>query len=303
MDSFDNVSKFFEQQRAEEAGMDVDICGDCGVRMETSEREDGAVVCPGCGVMRQFEAFEPTERVNSKFSVGVGPNRRYLNLTQSYQPVQLNNLVAYFTARHREYKGEMTIPATITAIVAKTYNELQKLTADGIINASYRGNVKDQILAALIYFTCLKHGIARSRREVKEFMGLDHTSGITQGEAIVRGLNANGHIDVVVTETAGIRAARYLEALKIPTGVEFIADCVSFAEDNFLCVQSQLNSKVVGALWLFIRYSRINVTDDEIEAVAGTRRSTFMKFVSLVMSREYFPAFVPIFERNHVPLV
>lgn len=280
----------------------VDMCAECGVSMENSEDDAGFVVCPNCGIMRVCETVDMSEQGNAKVRMKRAGGSRVYNISQENSQSQLATLVEEFTARHREYKGP-AIPAMITARVARAYNDLQKLTANGIICASYRGSVKGQILAAMIYFMCLRNGISRTKKEVKEFMGLEHNSGIAQGEKLVRKLHALGYIDIVTDESAMTMALRFLEALSIPNGAEFIAGCVNVADKNFICTTCQLASKVAGALWVYVRYSRLRISDEEIEAKVTTRKSTFIKFAAAILSRDYFELFLPVFEENNVPFV
>lgn len=295
----DQLALYFNKPTATAA----DVCDECNIPMENSEDNTGFVVCPLCGVMRVCDpTADITEQGNAKVRMKTGGVSRVYNMSQENSQSQLSALIAEFTARHREYKGP-GIPAMITARVARTYNDLQKQTAAGVISASYRGNVKGQILAAMIYFTCLRNGISRTKKEVKAFMGLEHNSGISQGEGIVRKLHSHGVIDVVADESAAAMAARFLEALGIVGGAEFIADCVETADKYFLCTACQLASKVDGALWIYIRFSRLRISDDEIEAKVTTRKTTFMKFAHAVLSREYFPLFLPVFERHGVNFI
>lgn len=295
----DQLALYFNRPAAASA----DLCAECGVGMENSEEDAGFVVCPQCGIMRQCDiSADITEQGNAKVRMKTGGGSRVYNISQENSQSQLAALVAEFTARHREYKGP-AIPAMITARVARAYNDLQKLTASGVVCASFRGNVKGQILAAMIYFMCLRSGISRTKKEVKMFMGLEHNSGIAQGEHIVRKLHTHGFIDIVTEESAKTMAQRFLEALGIPNGADFIADCVDVADKHFLCSASHLASKVDGALWVFIRYSRLRISDAEIEAKVTTRKSTFMKFAAVILSREYFPLFLPVFEAHGVPFV
>lgn len=285
------------------ADASADMCDECGVSMELSEDDAGFIVCPLCGRMSHCDvASDISEQGNAKVRMKTGGSSRVYNISQENSQSQLAALIAEFTAHHRVYTGP-AIPTMITARVARDYNNLQKLTAAGTISASYRGNVKGQILAAMIYFTCLRNRISRTKKEVKAFMGLEHNSGISQGERIVRKLHSHGVIDIVEEESAATMAARFLEALGIVGGIEFIAGCVAMADKYFLCTACQLASKVNGALWVYIRYSRLRISDEEIEAKVTTRRSTFMKFADAILSREYFPLFLPVFEEHGVPFV
>jgi len=280
-----------------------DICGQCNIRMEMSEEDAGFIVCPSCGCMTICDATTGAgEQGNAKVRIKTGGSSRVYNISQVNFQSQMAALLAEFTARHRVYTGP-AIPTMITALVARDYNELQKLTAAGTISASYRGNIKGQILAIMIYFRCLRNGISRTKKEVKSFMGLEHNSGISQGERIVRKLHANGVIDIVEEETATTIALRFLEALGIDGGAEFIAECVETADKYFICAACQLASKVDGALWIYIRFSRLDISDELIESKVTTRKSTFMKFANKILSNEYFPLFLPIFEKHGVPFL
>jgi transcription initiation factor TFIIIB Brf1 subunit/transcription initiation factor TFIIB len=125
-----------------------------------------------------------------------------------------------------------------------------------------RGNIKDEVLAGLIYFECIRASIVRKKKDIALFMKLP-TNGFSRGEDILRNLQAEGKIDIPVDEEPieGF-VDRYLEELNLdnPNYIKFIVELVDESERRKIGMNSQLSSKAVGALWIIITQCGLNIS-------------------------------------------
>jgi transcription initiation factor TFIIIB Brf1 subunit/transcription initiation factor TFIIB len=188
--------------------------------------------------------------------------------------------------------------------VVNQYNDIQVKYTEVNIDKKFvhRAAIKDEILAGLIKFECIKCGIARKNKDIAMFMRLA-TSGFAKGENMLRELHAQGIIDIPINEDPIVGyLPRYLEALNISNEryYDFVAELVDYSESIYMGYRSQISSKIVGALWIIIRKEKLAITDKELEKAAdNTKKNTFVKFYDLVMSN--IDVFVDIFNKYEIP--
>lgn len=193
------------------------------------------------------------------------------------------------------------IPTSILSKAAESYNEIQK--NDGC-NKKFvrRGNVKDQILAALIQYHCIKEGISYKKSQIARFMGLE-TDGFSQGESILTDLAARGLIDIEQNEEPidGF-VEKYLDTLSINTPAHrgFVIEIVTRSEERKVGMNSQIPSKIAGTIWLLICRLNLKITAKSLEAAADdTKKSTFIKFYNTVI--HHIDMFADIFDKYNIP--
>jgi|AntRauTorckE6833_2_1112554.scaffolds.fasta_scaffold03014_6 transcription initiation factor TFIIIB Brf1 subunit/transcription initiation factor TFIIB len=161
-----------------------------------------------------------------------------------------------------------------------------------------RSNVKNEIIAALIFFECNRRNIPRKPKDIANFMRLNN-DGFSAGEDVLRRLVALGQINIVISEEpySGF-VQRYLESLDIEESnyIKFIVELIEAAELKRIGMNSLPPSKVAGCIWLLIQSLRLDVSIDTIETTCdNTKKNTFIKFYNAIM--DAVPLFLYIFQK------
>lgn len=286
-------------------------CPNCSIPMEIAGSE---YKCADCGFTDTKEEIVETDKSNTrnaviKISTGAKRGRHY-NVSSDYSRTQRQALTEQLMYRHA-VSTALNIPINIIQAVVGEYNKIQQSICEVVVmedgtrvNKKFvrRGNPKDEVLAALIYFECTREGLMRKKKDIAEFMGLK-TGGFSRGENILRDLEAIGIITLPKTiEPARRLAERYIEALNLenPAYVEFVVDIVNESEAHKICMTSLLSSKVVGAIWLLICGLKLKIPCSALEKAADNiKKNTFLKFSTTVLSALHI--FKPIFDDHQIP--
>ena len=279
-------------------------CIDCNVIMQIS----GTVYqCQSCGQTVELIADCSDTSTNNGgcIKISSGQNKgKCRNVNNNYAKTQKKNILNQLTQLQSEYKGTPFSYNTLVA-VADRYNKIQTVIKDrGETEKSVRrGAMKDEIIAALIYFECIRGDNTRVHRDIIEFMKLT-TNGFSRGEELLRDLEANGLIDIPVNKEAVVKdfASRYLEILDLtdPSYLEFIVDIVNQSNKSKISMNSQISSKVVGALWTLIIKLKLGISVASVEKASdNTKKNTFVKFSNAIDNN--ITVFAEIFRKYNIP--
>lgn len=287
-------------------------CPDCKVPMNLSGSE---YHCDHCGLSQQYVADgckDHDETVSGSIRISTGANKgRFYNLTGDYTKTQKKFILEQLLQNQSGFTGN-AFPLNVLNAVATQYNNIQKLITEDDIDETgkvrgqkkfvRRGNIKDEVLAGLIYFECVREKLVRKKKDIAMFMKLP-MNGFSRGEDILRNLQAEGKIDVPVDEEPieGF-VDRYLEELNLdnPNYSKFIIDLVNESERRKIGMNSQISSKVVGAIWILICKCGLKITAPALEKAAdSTKKNTFTKFYKVVFDN--INAFAQVFIRYNVP--
>lgn len=282
-------------------------CKECRVPMNTLQL---GYQCGNCGLLIE-EDISMTNELDSNpagIHISTGHNKgKMYNVSTDYTKIQLKTLLIQLLQKRRLYKGS-DIPKNVLLDVAKTYNDIQKsiieeVEEDGkIVKKRFvkRGSIKDEVLGALIYFECRNKGLVRKKSSITEFMNLKN-GGFARGESILRNLIADNKINITLKdETITDYTERYFEALNITEDcTDFVVDLVNVSEKTRLGMNSQISSKIVGAIWVLICSKKMGITFKQLEkATDDTKKNTFIKFYNIV--RDNKPIFDPIFVKHSI---
>lgn len=311
---FSQVGDIFDQLVGVPNTHDIqpNYCQDCIIPMILAGSD---YQCSQCGRVRHFAGDICKDRddvTSSSIRIASGINKgRFYNISGDYARTQMKTIVDQLLQKHSAFTG-MAFPLNILHAAATQYNRIQKyITEDdvdesGIVRGQKkfvrRGNIKDEILAALIYFEGIRINVVRKKRDIAIFMKLP-TYGFSRGEDILRNLQAESKIDIPVDdEPIEGYVDRYMDGLNLdnPNYSRFIIDLVQESETRKIGMNSQLSSKIVGAIWILIDKCHLGISYAKLEkATDNTKRNTFSKFYNIVINN--IGAFAHIFVKYGIP--
>lgn len=321
MSSMSGLSNISDHQSALQTSLQStqhNYCPDCKVPMELSGSE---YQCHACGLTQKNELEcnngnssikDHDDTVSSSIRITTGTNRgRFYNVQGDYTKTQRKAILTQLLQHQSRYTGP-AFPLNVLNATATQYNRIQKMITEDDLDENgkvrgqkkfvRRGSIKDEILAALLYFECIRENVVRKKKDIAVFMGLV-TNGFSRGENILRNLEAEGKIELPDdNEPVSGYVDRYLEALNIdkPEYGQFIIALVEDSERRKIGVGSQISSKIVGAIWILINKCRLNITAQALEkATDNTKKNTFTKFSNIVLDN--IRTFAPIFAMYGIP--
>lgn len=282
----------------------VNYCSDCDMAMVLNGAE---YVCELCGRVQNFANDMPQSMQRDMRNGNYNQMPRFYSSNSDYPRMQRKLIADQLEAAQLSSPNPFP-PQIINAVIVQ-YNKIQQsLPSDeekkmGCRKFVRRGQIKDQILAALIHFECIKNGMERKKKDIAAFMKLP-SNGFARGEDIIRSLHARGKIDLPVhDDSISGCISRFLANLDIdkPDYRNFIYDLVEESERRNIGLSSQISSKVVGAIWIINCHCGLGISQTTIENKSdNTKKNTFCKFYNLVM--RYIDIFAPIFEQYNIPL-
>jgi hypothetical protein len=290
--------------------LQYNYCVECSLPMELMSNE---YHCKYCGLTRvnDSELGKSLADVTSNMVTG-SAGTRYYSVTNDYTRTQYKMILDQLTAYEKQYTGS-SIPKNVIEATAKAYNSIQREVTDTVYDKE--GNIKgdkafvrraaqkNRVLAAILYYECIRHKCFRKKREIANFMGLK-TDGFAKGEDLIRDLVDSGQIDLHIDdETVEVFVDRFMDALNITNQqyYDFVVALVNKSEECNICMNSQLSSKVVGAIWVLIQKYKLPITINELEkATNSTKKSTFTKFSNSVTADK--SVFAGIFRQFGIPV-
>lgn len=286
-------------------------CKYCGIMMDISGND---YQCNTCGIVKQnivYENKSSDKIIGGGIKIHTGRHTQYFNINGEYSKLQQKTIYDLLINNNSKFVGPK-LPLNIIKSVVELYNSIQKIVNVNIDKSGNvtskkkyvrRGSIKDEILAALIYFECIKEKTIRKKKDIASFMRLTN-DGFSRGEDIVRSLEASGKINIpILDEPVDGFIDRYLETLNINDSRfnKFITDIIKTSEELNLCMTSQLSSKVVGCIWIIIEKCKLDITSTMLEkATDNTKKNTFNKFSKNILIN--IKIFEPIFVECNIPI-
>jgi hypothetical protein len=276
-------------------------CPDMLMQLQLNEYK-----CPSCG------RTEPADITGLDIKTLMGANTlgRFRS-AEGYIKTQKEAIVKLMKSNNDSFTGDK-FPPELLEEVASQYNIIQNLAEEiyddagkvvGTKKFVRRRNIKDEVLATLIYLECINRKVVRKKKDVAAFMKLQ-TNGFSSGENILRSLYAEGKITIDIgDEPVDGFAMRYLDGLGIENVeyTQFITDIIRTAEAKNIGVNSITSSKVVGTIWLLNMQLGLNIKVDQLERAGdNTKKNTFIKFYNEVVRN--IKLFVHVFKKYNIPV-
>lgn len=269
---------------------DDSTCDLCGVKCAQPEHPSARLVCENCRVQESSTTLlGASAPARVKSTIGARKGMCY-NTPQDYSQTQHGNILKHLKALSAQ---DNSVPQAAILFAADTYNSIQRNHDDGI-KFVRRGGIKNEVLARLLYYGCIKCGTPFKIQILNRFMKI---SSSTRGEQILRQLETEGKIQLPA-DAAPNRdyITRYFAVLGRETdeqGKDFVESLVDISYDNCICQQACLISRIVGAIWVYVCEAHLDVSAERLEAATdNTKKTTFKKFSDEVYRYiEFEPAF------------
>jgi phage FluMu protein Com len=292
------ISKNITRRGLESQGpVEQNRCPDCKVMIT---KTGDIYCCPQCKQIIEFTVSTDYNSIMTssvKFASGTKTSTFIINGDSS--AMQYNTTLAHLKNNAENYKG-LPFAEDILAAVANKYTIIQNYKSGDKKNVM-RGNNKNEILAALLYYECINRNNNRSKSDIHVFMNLNKT-GFSNGDKAVKELHGIGIIkfDILDERIEGF-LPRYLDNLNISHEYDgFIIDVVERCTALNIGISSHLPSKIVGTIWLLIVKLKLNISAKNVEEAADNiRENTFKKFYTILVDN--LDTFKDIFEKYKIP--
>lgn len=277
MDDF--AQELIDELDGEEPVVDENYCNSCGSYIQSGV-ENSVRCCPVCGYQFFCEKQEDTQIGHSHKS-------------------QFNKLYNDMVARSQNCVSNKVIKNA-----CEDYLSIRQRADRNFVR---RGNVKRQIIAALIYYKAIRHGTPRKKNVITDMVGLN-SNGIATGCREV--INAVEKYDVPINleeidkqEMISAFAHSFLGRLEISDRriYDFVVTVVVRSEDRMIGRANQLTSKIAGTISSALNSLGYEFKDTQIEkACDNCKKNTFGKF-SDILARTYHKHFIDLYEQYQVP--
>lgn len=282
-------------------------CPDCNIVMTSMNSN---YECLQCGLQCHIDGEVKDCIEDNVTNLKMASGRKVYNIASDYSRAQKKSILDQLINNNSAYAGPK-IPRDVLVMAANDYNELQKLNFDkldddgnvcGESKFVKRGNIKNEILGALVYYECIRAGIARRKKDIAMFMQLQN-NGISRGEDILRKLHNEKKIKLPINmETKDAFIARYLEALGIddkPHYRDFIADLINVSVEKKVGMNSVMSSKVVGTIWILIERERLTIDAQTIQDKCdGIKKNTWLRYTKVI--KENLLKFIGVFDKHNI---
>lgn len=331
-------------EASRDIGCSASVCVDCGVSMDI---QGDQYTCPQCGRIGGYSESHIVDTGAMKSQGATG--YRYQSDPLGNQQTQMYEMLISLRERYlsklaaqqgQTYEARSAIaddsknplcalaPSTdIFMQVACQYCEIIRKSQDNGGKFKKRKNVRKEILAVLMLRACEK-GTPFAKSKIAEMLGLG-TDGFSRGYEILRMLEAegiaSGEGNDMYTTKLKFYYARTLESYfnseNKPQSQQLSRICYWFARRivyyslrNQIGYRSQIQSKVVGAIWFAICALHLPITCRQFEEMVccdtagGIKKTTFLRFASEIkrnaglmrIALHYFP-FLCNRDLNYLP--
>ena len=255
-------------------------------------------VCAVCQcIKRNFtDRGEYTAGAGNQFNLSVSDSngkRIYMySGTGNYLECQRKNLLRIYNEQNNISK---TIKLSDEMIIAMC--NLCQLVIEKDVK---RTKMLREIMAACMFYECLRVNRVYKHSEIAEFMQLD-SRGFSRGESILLRLATRKIIDIPqAVDTTDPFLDRYFEHLPLDPIYKqtFAKPFITTAQQHAIGVQSKIASKCAGAIWLLVGAlnMRDTITLQLLDRVCNVRKNTLINFCNSVLTSSKKEVFEPVYE-------
>jgi len=312
-DPLPRVNLVAKQVKVEDAKKEIapdpTICPGCNI---AGELKNGQILCTKCGLkwdhsenVRNFSsdvAHYVVGRSHMAFKI-VGQksnfsNRSLMKTCSSYKVYSHNNNRREVLEKIFQHQGKK-IPKDALKLGIEIFADIK--TAGYV----FRGNKKQGVVGACIFYACVIKGITKTPRDVAEMLEISEKF-LSQGDRILQSLKEKGIVDIpTFLRPLPDFIKQYFSALHIPKKyAPFVIDLIARAEKKHIHIinESRMTTKCVGAiLMLTMRVRSLrHITKDEIARECKISKSTFTRYYLLMCANH--KKIRKVFKKHKIPM-
>ena len=276
---------------------------------------DSIYECPACEQQYDHQISVAETNNTDEVQIRDAQGRMHKSRTRSsdYRTIQIQTNRAHLILLNDAWAtmtGRPKIHDEVLDEAAKMYSNIQmqyyNLRGKKFVR---RGNIKDQILAFLVYRILKRKRIGIQRADIAKIFELDIT-GFSTGETQVNELNKALDLDLVHNTKEEIMdlSLRYLAALDLASenpgqiytqkNLQLVVDIIVRAEVIKCGMHCYLYSRVAGAVFMLTNELGIKFRNKIIEAACDScKKNTFDRFRKIVQKNGKY--FADIFDNFH----
>jgi transcription initiation factor TFIIIB Brf1 subunit/transcription initiation factor TFIIB len=170
---------------------------------------------------------------------------------------------------------------------------------------TYRTKVLREIIAACLYYSCIKEKTYRLQKEIAQFVGLD-TFGFSTGVSIVIEMSKRGVVNIETNinptkELIDLNMSRLgIDLPETQRYKRFAYKVVEISHKNNISLNSMSYSKSIGSIYLIVENLFPEITIDIITERCKIHPNTIKKFTTDV--KAYFSYFKSSYEHYGIPI-
>ena len=300
---------------------DITICSDCCIKLQ--RKNSIYCVCPNCGLEKKYEtqyesysndithSYNCSNNSHVLFKISGctrtsrAQNNKLMGLTS--EPSLLKEKRVLRIVKNRIYQvpdDHDSVPMDVIEAAAKTYSNLQH--SDALVK---RAGGLESVLSSLIAYKCVEFGVPRKPKDIIAAMNIrDHQ--LSQGNKILKKFLKIGSLELVDGHGEHTDFVdQYFEKLNIEKYDKykpFVIDLINATNINK--IKSTNNSarpttRIAGSVYILCESLKIpNVTREDIAKKCNISKSTFMRFVDLVMDNKNKKCVKKIFKKYNIEL-
>ena len=264
------------------------ICDECDIPLEIFGI---SLTCPQCGMKKPYEAEDEISYVSRglytdcdddtvEFRIkGAGGTicPRKKTTSPANKLTQKRNTERQMLSFAHMKTGGCVIPNYIYKKAGDLYfDHVQKYMIK-------RADVRVGIMAACVYYECVREELARKPTEIAQALAIDKKY-INKGFKTLHALVGLGLIDIPIhVDTKPHFVKRYFELLRIDKiYVKFVLDIIQFSLEYRIAASSQDISRVVGAIYVLIECLGSPVSKEYIAEKCSISKATFARFFKCI---------------------
>lgn len=337
-------AQLVSRARADTAPLEANICPTCHIAMDICNDD---YVCQQCRRIFPSDRHFSTEVTkfgtrDSRYYSSSDPQREQRDgvfdglvaCRETYLRILAERRGITYVPNSSLIDGACAIgsfaPSTTTLLrCAEIYHDIQRKVCNSGETFTRRGDVKNEILAAILFFECIKREEMRSKREIAELMSLPN-DGFSRGYEQLRRQAAKNNITLysedrlcahmityyfrtilgayldqqIATISSMDQPQQYItDAQQIvndarTTFTKFVRQIIKCSNRCHIGINSQLQSRIVGTIWFIIRMVGYPITAQQIDSASGgIKKGTFLRFSRMILTdrrllavaRQFFP--------------
>lgn len=298
--------------------VDHTVCDDCCIKMQ--RRNSQFCICPSCGIEIRNEieidyysndlllAYNSN---NSSVSLKITgttkasriQNNKLMGLTSEYDVLKARRVLQKINAWvYQVDSSEDSIPMNVQVAAADAYGQFQH--DDMLVK---RAGGLNAVLSDLIYIKGIEMGVPRKPKVITNITGIED-SQLSSGDKIIREMSQKGIIDI---PSGGGLSSDYVDQYFEKLNIEEYSKYKTFVTD--LIVASSIDkiknagnsarttTRCAGALYILCQQLKLPITRDQISNECNISKSTFARFVNMIVDNKNKKCIRKVFKQHDVP--